>query len=808
MKSIICVMFILSGIANAQWLLPDLYLPDSFSVLTDIYELAYNTAHNKLYVAGLSRIVVIDGMTNQKIAKITLPIYVFSGRLAYNSNNNKLYAGGGKRVIVIDGAADTILKTIWVKDSITGVLYNPQYNKIFVSHSYDTVTVISGANDSVIATIGVGRSNLSLLGFNSSGTKLYVGISSTPYSVAVINVPNSSLITKISISSPPIGFCYNSVNNKAYTGLPVVIIDGIGDSVITTLNGTGSFCDKGLVYNWLNNCIYAVRHMGTLYDTVQVIDGASDSIIARIRVYDAPYALTFNPNDNKVYCSNEHSKNVSIISCATNTVIATISTDPYPRPVIYASTNNKIYCGNARGPSVTVIDGTTNSKVATVKVGSYNEYMVYNSVSKKIYCTELQWTLTGYYPGILHVINANNNQPITSITVGYRPMGLTYNPTNNKVYCANYNSGTVSVISGVSDSVIATVTVGIQPRGLCYNSVNNRVYCANEISDNIKVIDGVSNTVIATIPAGNRPWNLFYHSGRNKIYSIDSTTITVIDGASNTRIKTMPTALPGFCFGYNSNHDKLYIGEMVYSQGGFVGGIDVIDCNTDSIIKFIFTGSQVRSICYNPNTDKFYAVIGSSSGSGSGRIEIYNGANDSLVKTIYLNSFPTPSFYNSVNNKIYCGTDRHIVVIDGNTDSIITTFNKRVSTEFCYNPARNYLYGSFLGAYLVVIADEMVNIGEERNSEVGNSITVAPNPFNRQTKIRFKTAKGGETIAMKIYNILGECVKNLKIETHSEAYEMVWDGTDDFNRKLGSGVYFLKVEGEGYSESKKIILTR
>ncbi|MEO0228283.1 MAG: T9SS type A sorting domain-containing protein, partial [candidate division WOR-3 bacterium] len=289
---------------------------------------------------------------------------------------------------------------------------------------------------------------------------------------------------------------------------------------------------------------------------------------------------------------------------------------------------------------------------------------------------------------------------------------------------------------------------------------------------------------------------------------IDSITITVIDGASNTKIKTMSTTnnFTGFCFGYNSQHDKLYIGEMMYAGGQFVGGIEVIDCATDSIIKWIFPGSQVRSICYNPMNDKFYASIGSASGSGSGRIEIYSGVNDSLLKTIYLTSFPTPIFYNPVNNKIYCGTNDGVVVIDGNTDNIITTFNKPVPAAFCYNSTRNYLYGSdcYTGgrgkSRLVVIADEMVGVEEKGFKDKDKKgVTLEVRGLGRP-KIYCTTGCVSD-IDFSLYNIVGQRVYNY--------YSKGFIGTKVFELDfLPSGVYFAVLSLNNHSEIKKVVIVR
>ena len=65
------------------------------------------------------------------------------------------------------------------------------------------------------------------------------------------------------------------------------------------------------------------------------------------------------PADNKVYCANDGSDNVTVIDGATDSVIATVTAGASPSALCYNPQNNKVYCANYSGDSVTVIDGAT-----------------------------------------------------------------------------------------------------------------------------------------------------------------------------------------------------------------------------------------------------------------------------------------------------------------------------------------------------------------------------------------------------------------------------------------------------------------
>ena len=86
------------------------------------------------------------------------------------------------------------------------------------------------------------------------------------------------------------------------------------------------------------------------------------------------------------------------------------------------------------------------------------------------------------------------------------------------------------------------------------------------------------------------------------------------------------------------------------------------------------------------------------------------------------------------------------------------------------------------------------------NSELDNSATPVeisatnyPNPFNPETTIEFNNPVRGE-ISVNIYNLKGQLVKKLLQDNLTQGvHKVVWNGTDDNNKGVSSGVYFYKI---------------
>lgn len=84
----------------------------------------------------------------------------------------------------------------------------------------------------------------------------------------------------------------------------------------------------------------------------------------------------------------------------------------------------------------------------------------------------------------------------------------------------------------------------------------------------------------------------------------------------------------------------------------------------------------------------------------------------------------------------------------------------------------------------------------------------APNPFNPETVIRYSVAQSGP-VTLRIYNVMGALVRTLVDRTHTPgSYRIRWDGTGDHGERLGSGVYFYRLETRTGADSKKLIMLK
>ena len=86
-------------------------------------------------------------------------------------------------------------------------------------------------------------------------------------------------------------------------------------------------------------------------------------------------------------------------------------------------------------------------------------------------------------------------------------------------------------------------------------------------------------------------------------------------------------------------------------------------------------------------------------------------------------------------------------------------------------------------------------------------LTVAPNPFNPQTSVRFNMHKAGD-YRLEIYDISGRLVRSQDGRASAGEVELSWNGRDDQGSAAASGVYLMKVIAGGRDETRRATLIR
>ncbi len=119
----------------------------------------------------------------------------------------------------------------------------------------------------------------------------------------------------------------------------------------------------------------------------------------------------------------------------------------------------------------------------------------------------------------------------------------------------------------------------------------------------------------------------------------------------------------------------------------------------------------------------------------------------------------------------------------------------------CYNNG-NY------ASKLYICRIDSVNAINNYNIPIPESkITSYPNPFKDFVQIKYNSPNYSE-IEAAIFNIKGQKVRDFKNSSKLKEFSVKWDGNDNNNCKVSSGIYFIKIKANNQIVTHKLLLIK
>lgn len=148
----------------------------------------------------------------------------------------------------------------------------------------------------------------------------------------------------------------------------------------------------------------------------------------------------------------------------------------------------------------------------------------------------------------------------------------------------------------------------------------------------------------------------------------------------------------------------------------------------------------------------------------------------------------------------------------GNVESTITNYtdalpNIQANTDYYYR------ISSFDGSgnesdYSEEVTTRTLDVKDKNGIPTEYSLNSNyPNPFNPSTTFRFSSPKDG-LVKFTVHDLLGRVIYSENSNLFAGNYSFTWDGQNQLDQQVVSGVYFLRMEAEGYSQTRKMLLLR
>ena len=395
-----------------------------------------------------------------------------------------------------------------------------------------------------------------------------------------------------------------------------------------------------------------------------------------------------------------------------------------------------------------------------------------DTFAKDIYWQELN-------TGIIYKTNIGTMETETTVFPSFpifaNKSHLAAYETDEKLYLYNFDTGETKLL--LEDILKWPYFFSFSPNDH-FIMVHNIFFDLNE---NIKYVSPFSN--IDMKPSWSSDTTLFFgHEDYVENYNI----------ISDTRDTTLLLT------------DTLFLYSFDYSIKNKILAYSVEDVNAEpnnTLLKFYYVEEERDSIIFDQWTG---ITQGSCSHSYMAFTELKWSRDETRI-SFYSHPIINPGsgvlvhFLDSSYTHLYTDCDQYGVKIDtewlGN-DTIIYA-----------DLTRNQIYGFDIISPLTSIRNYYKDM--PKSFQLGNY----PNPFNSSTIIQFNTNQMGKG-QLSIYNLLGEKIRtftSLVLETGT--HNFIWNGTDENNKKVTTGVYFAVIKfrtinGKEFIKTNKLVLLK
>lgn len=191
-------------------------------------------------------------------------------------------------------------------------------------------------------------------------------------------------------------------------------------------------------------------------------------------------------------------------------------------------------------------------------------------------------------------------------------------------------------------------------------------------------------------------------------------------------------------------------------------------------------------------------------------IDISNSSNPTLT-----GNYDTPGYAECV-----FVSNTYAYVADGQSGLQVINISDPVNPTLAGSyDTQNTAYGVFVYGPYTYVADEItmtiLSYAPADTYAGPNQIPVSfslsqnyPNPFNAETSFEYSVAIRSH-VTIEIFNVLGQKVRTLVNKVNlAGSYRIGWNGMDDVNKAVSTGVYLYRYKAGEVVKSKKMLMVK
>ncbi len=365
--------------------------------------------------------------------------------------------------------------------------------------------------------------------------------------------------------------------------------------------------------------------------------------------------------------------------------------------------------------------------------------------------------------------------------------------TEDFAYVVNSGDNSLQKIDIVTGSTVSNIFIEASSNPYDIIIDENYAFVSGALTNKVYKINLNNEIVESSIEVGGNPAgmvifnNMLYVGNSDYATGYTNCSVSVIDLGSFTVEDTVPVEVnPQFVAAINGN--------IHVSCGGnwstIFGKICILDPETNTITYVLDIGGITSNFAITPG-NVVYVADGNSTA-----LYAYDAVN---LEIIYDSTNPfTPG------GTMVAANDEFLTVLGGEWGQNFT-----VKT---YDFEENLLNEYTVGLYATDIKIYNTGTGTDNNEVVKTDFQLNnyPNPFNPTTTISFSVAQTSPFVNLDIYNIKGQKIKTFVTcpSGGSGTRSVIWNGTDENNQSVSSGIYFYRLKAGNIESTKKMILMK
>jgi alpha-galactosidase len=266
-----------------------------------------------------------------------------------------------------------------------------------------------------------------------------------------------------------------------------------------------------------------------------------------IQVGSDPSGVAATPNGKYVYVTDHGSKNVDVIDTATNAVVATVPVGAGPYGIAVTPDGKHAYVADNGSNNVDVIDTATNTVTATIPVGAQPYGLAITPDGTTAY-------VSNQGANTVSPIDTTTDTAGTPIPVGTAPRQIAITPNGSTAYVANMGSASVTPISTATNTAGTSITVPCSgPDGVGIDPANSTLYVACFGASGINPatygavvpINTATNQPGTPIRVSAHPEGIAADSSGSTLYAADAFQSTITPVHAATGVPELPIHVPG-----------------------------------------------------------------------------------------------------------------------------------------------------------------------------------------------------------------------------------------------------------------------